>query len=316
MCLLDSRKKAAYDASLKAKASSPPVPPPPPPPPAIETQGIEGLLAEEQEELLQKAQQAYNDHNYERVVELLAGQMAKGDPRFQLLLEGSRLSLERIQRLSQELEFTWKQKDVKRLTQVANELLRIQPSHLAANEAIRWAGQVNRRFLESVLPLVPGGWKLKGEPLLRKYLALTALVLVAAFVFGSVLVYHQLATAKKQPESIGSNLPQPATVAAPEKQPKAVKPDNVTLAGQQEGLTSAIYNVEVDPYYAMLTIKDDKGVVTGLGKQRQIRIDHPPTSGGVLIEAVCSGYKSSEQWLKPKLGETVDLQIHLEKLQR
>ena len=75
----------------------------------------------------------------------------------------------------------------------------------------------------------------------------------------------------------------------------------------------AIYNVDIDPPYATLTVKDNSGVITGTGKQRQIRIDHRPSSGNVVIEAFCYGCKSSEQRFAPAAGNIVDVKIHLEK---
>ncbi len=63
-----------------------------------------------------------------------------------------------------------------------------------------------------------------------------------------------------------------------------------------------------------LTVEDNRGVVTGSGIQRQIRIDHIPSSGKLVIKAACSGYKSSEQWFAPVGGMVVATQIHLEKL--
>ena len=84
--------------------------------------------------------------------------------------------------------------------------------------------------------------------------------------------------------------------------------------GQQTEWQPAIYNVEIDPPYATLTVKNNGGVITGTGRLRRIRIDHAPSSGNVVIEAVCSGYESSEQCYAPEAGKTVDKQIHLKKL--
>ena len=76
----------------------------------------------------------------------------------------------------------------------------------------------------------------------------------------------------------------------------------------------AIYDVEIEPSHATLTIKDNRGVITGTGKQRQIRIDNMPPSSAVDITASADGYKSSEQWLTPKPGTNEKLVIALEKV--
>ena len=74
----------------------------------------------------------------------------------------------------------------------------------------------------------------------------------------------------------------------------------------------AIYNVQIDPPFATLEVKGDRGTTSGDGRLRQIRIDDPSQS--VLIVASCDGYKSSEQFLEPKPGENANLRIVLEKL--
>lgn len=89
---------------------------------------------------------------------------------------------------------------------------------------------------------------------------------------------------------------------------------SASSGSQQVEWKPATYKVEIDPPFATLTVKDDQGVVTGSGKLRQVQIDHFPTSGYVRLEAVCSGYKSSDQWLTPTSGRAADLQIRLEKL--
>lgn len=107
------------------------------------------------------------------------------------------------------------------------------------------------------------------------------------------------------------NLPQPANAR---KRQDSTKSDDAKQNSQQMDWKPAICNVEIDPPDATLTVKDNEGVITGLGKKRQIRIDHAPSSGHVVIEAVCSGYESSEQWYAPEAGRIVDIQIHLKKL--
>jgi hypothetical protein len=299
VCLLDSKKKAAYDADLKANvASSPPV---------TDPQGIERLLAEEWDELLQQAQQAYDQRDYEKVIELIKGRGVDDDQRFRRLLDSATFSLDEIQRLSQELDEVWRQQDGKRVTKVAEEILALQPSHLAANEALRWARSL--RPFEYEPSMTMAGGKIKDEPFLRKHLALVAVVFLVAFLAGSALVYHQLATSKNTADSVAATLP-----AANQNERDGTTLDHPKRTRPQADLKPAIYNVEVDPPNATLTVEDNRGVITGTGRQRQIRIDHPSSSGKVVIEAVCSGYKSSEQWLKPKPGDIQDLHICLEKL--
>ena len=83
---------------------------------------------------------------------------------------------------------------------------------------------------------------------------------------------------------------------------------------QQVEWKPAIYNVEIDPPEATVTIENDEGIITGSGKQRQVRVDHPPRAGHVVIAATCSSYKSAEQWLIPKPGAVVPIQLKLDKL--
>jgi hypothetical protein len=108
---------------------------------------------------------------------------------------------------------------------------------------------------------------------------------------------------KDEPKKVAGE-PKPEPTPEPESKPE--KKDTVYL--------SAIYNVKIDPPYATLTVKNDVGTVTGIGRKRQVRIDYPLSVGPVVIEAVCFGYKSSEMWRTPVAGKVVDLQVHLEKL--
>ena len=216
-----------YDAELKTKTSSPPAINPPPP---VETQGIERLLAEEREDIFHQAQQAYDVHDYEKAVELLETQpVDNNDPQFQQLLKNAKFSLEEIQRLSQELDLAWKQKNAKRMGQVATELLSIQPSHPAANEAVRWAVEANRDRPRSRGPQTPSGKRLKDEPILRKYLVLVVLVFVVVVLVTSAFVYHQLAASKGLPEAIGSTVPPPTK----ETQREDTKSDGAEQTSQQ-----------------------------------------------------------------------------------
>jgi hypothetical protein len=96
--------------------------------------------------------------------------------------------------------------------------------------------------------------------------------------------------------------------------PPAPQEDEGPASVPGNGKEPAVYNVEIDPPHATLTVRDNNGIITGSGKQRQIRIDDPKSSGKVVIEAFCVGYKSSEQWRTPVAGKIVDLQIQLEKL--
>jgi len=74
----------------------------------------------------------------------------------------------------------------------------------------------------------------------------------------------------------------------------------------------AIYNVEIDPPFATLVVRNDRGTTSGTGKQRQIRIADP--SQPALVAASCDGYQTAQQWLDPKPGQNENLRIVLEKL--
>ena len=138
MCLLDSKKEeGSYDATLKvsllgySSTSS------------HKPKASHGCWRRNRVRC-SGSPQAYNDHDYEKVLNLLKVRLASDDPGPQLLSEGARSSLDQIQHCPRTSN-VWKQKDAKRLTQVADQLLRLQPSRLQANEAIHWAS-ANRSF--------------------------------------------------------------------------------------------------------------------------------------------------------------------------
>jgi hypothetical protein len=158
--------------------------------------------------------------------------------------------------------------------------------------------------------MLPTGTKIKEEAFLRKHLALVALAVLAAFGLGSVLVYYQLTSSN----GVSKTTDTAVSHAANEKQPGKTKPDGGSETRQHTDLKPAIYNVEIDPPDATLIVKGNQGIIAGSGRQRQIRIDRIPTDGNVVIEATCSGYQPSEEWLAPKLGEVVDLQVSLRKI--
>jgi hypothetical protein len=137
VCLLDSRKRAVYDVELRTRMSSPPAEDLLC---AVEPEEVEPPPAKKPDTVLSRAQQAYDIQNYEGVIKLLETQPVDGaDPQVQQLLESARFSLDQIRWLSQELDVAWKQKNVKRVSKIASELISLQPAHRAANEAIRWA---------------------------------------------------------------------------------------------------------------------------------------------------------------------------------
>lgn len=322
VCLLDSEKKAAYDVELKSRdsRSSPVISPPPQDPTGQDPTGqdstgqdptgIEGLFAEEREQLLHKAQQAYNEQDYQQVIKLLGIRQFGDDPCLDDLMKAAQFALNEIQRLSQELDHAWKQHDIDCLTQVAREILAIQASHLAANEAIRWVdgGWYSPKPL---LPVLDGRSNAVGEWFFRKYFLWAVLVFFVAFSLGSLLVYRQIAASKGNHEASQRAVESPSTeTTGPPNEVARPEGDRTASAAIEK---PAIFNVKIDPPNAILTVQDNKGVVTGSGGERQIRIDHPSTTGRVVIEAACDGYKSSEQWLIPKPG-TVELQIRLERL--
>ena len=114
----------------------------------------------------------------------------------------------------------------------------------------------------------------------------------------------------------GPNSPKSESTAKTTPTPEESKPtqNGAKEIRQQPDLRPAIYNVEIYPPEATLTVKFNEGVVTGAGNHRQVRIDRIPDDGNVVIVASCSGYKSSQQWHAPTRGKVVDLQISLEQL--
>jgi hypothetical protein len=122
----------------------------PEPEPVLESECIERQPdGEANQTILDRAQAAYDAHDFVMVIRLLESQpVDDGDPEAQNLLESAKFSLDQIQSLSQELRQAWAQKDAKRVTEVANELISIQPTHHAANEAIRWANMAYWQFYD------------------------------------------------------------------------------------------------------------------------------------------------------------------------
>jgi hypothetical protein len=119
-------------------------------------------------------------------------------------------------------------------------------------------------------------------------------------------ISHRITAAKVE-------TPQPENTAE-----RATEPDKSKGVAQLGSVPKveapAIFDVDVDPSSALLEIKDNKGLITGSGGQRQIRIDRLPESGNVLLTASADGYKSSEQWLTPKPGTNAKVNILLAKI--
>lgn len=234
VCLLDGKKKAAYDSKLKQK-TAPPITLPPLP----DLHGIEQLLAEERDDLLRQAQQAFEEHDYETIVTLLEGKLTPGDdPRCLSILDNAKLSLTQIQQLSHSLHLAWTQNDTFRVTELANEILSLQPSHQEANEALRWANGMVSTVLSGP-SYANATIRAPGERFLRKYFAWATAVFVLAFLFGSVLVYYQFATTPRHSAAV---------VASTE----STKPRNVQQTAEPPATSSAKNRITVPDDIATL----------------------------------------------------------------
>ncbi|MGD0383116.1 MAG: hypothetical protein ABSA77_06305, partial [Thermoguttaceae bacterium] len=75
----------------------------------------------------------------------------------------------------------------------------------------------------------------------------------------------------------------------------------------------AVYNVEIDPPEATLSVKNNTGTITGSGRSRQIRFDYIPWRSYVVVTASCEGYKPYTQSFAPRAGQNEHLSIELQK---
>ncbi len=125
-------------------------------------------------------------------------------------------------------------------------------------------------------------------------LLLTALLIFLYVIPGTKKVYHTIAEQKDSEEQAGGA--------------KGGRPGTQPAAG-----AAAVYNVEIDPPSAVLTVQNNMGTVTGSGRAREIRFDSVPWRIYPLITASCEGYKTFTQRLAPKPGQNEDLSIKLEK---
>jgi hypothetical protein len=126
-----------------------------------------------------------------------------------------------------------------------------------------------------------------------------------------------VATESEPAESRDASVPQPQ--AQPQPTPQAVP--SVTSSDKEPGAAGtatkeqnserpAVYNVEIEPATATLTVAGNLGTVTGEGKQRQIKVDH--ISGGqIMVMVSAEGHLPFSRWLTPKPGEHEDLRITL-----
>ena len=70
--------------------------------------------------------------------------------------------------------------------------------------------------------------------------------------------------------------------------------------------------MEIDPPSARIEVRGERGIASGQGRLRQIRIDDP--SRAARIVASCDGYQTTQQSLVPKSGQSENLRIVLERL--
>jgi formylglycine-generating enzyme required for sulfatase activity/serine/threonine protein kinase len=90
--------------------------------------------------------------------------------------------------------------------------------------------------------------------------------------------------------------------------------DQQELERHAQDRKPAVYAVQIDPPSANLELPDDLYAhITGEGKQRIIFFDSIPRRGKVRLTALCDGYKTYNQLLAPKPGESQDLSIVLGK---
>ena len=110
-----------------------------------------------------------------------------------------------------------------------------------------------------------------------------------------------------EPHDASLSSPQPktgeATAAAgrpPEANPRRVEP--------------ATYLVEIDPPNADLRVSDDKGTITGAGKQRTVTVEHPDRDTYVFLFAECKGYRNGGKGVNPSPGARESVAISLERI--
>ena len=193
---------------------------------------------------MRQAKKAFVKQDLEKVVEILEGKLVDSDdPRLQKLLNDAKIWIAKIQQLSQQLNLAWKKQDTEQLTQIANKILRIQPSHIAANEALRWADSV-LKTVKPVSLVKPEKKNFHKEWILQKYFFLSTSIFIVAILLFSVFIYHHFATSESKPESLGRNLSEVASVKTTDKQQEITKQEEVKLPSQQTELKPAIYNVE------------------------------------------------------------------------
>ena len=96
--------------------------------------------------------------------------------------------------------------------------------------------------------------------------------------------------------------------------PKTTASANAPAIIEPAKIGPAIFNVQIDPPEAKLIVPNNLGTVAGEGRERKIQIIRIPRRGMVNIMASCDGYQSRDKWLTPKLGQSENLRIDLQKI--
>ena len=214
LSLLDAKKKAAYDESLRSTTD---VPAPANPKPL--------------EQILQQAQQAYNQGRFQDAVKLLKSHSGiDQDSRHWNLLKRSASAITKIDSLTKSLTEARTQNDPVRAKELAGQILTLQPSHPKAKPLLRWA---ENRLGERQTPSEqskPDG-KINLDPILRKYLPIVAAVIAVTLVLTLLLDVFLSPSSKEHP---ANNRPKirPTVMVPANKQP-----DKMTNGARQESST-------------------------------------------------------------------------------
>jgi len=74
-----------------------------------------------------------------------------------------------------------------------------------------------------------------------------------------------------------------------------------------------VYNVELHPGTATLSVRHDEATVSGGFRKREVRIEGPTEGRSYLLVASCEGYETKTKWLHPSTDDTRSVYLSLEK---
>lgn len=147
----------------------------------------------------------------------------------------------------------------------------------------------------------------------------------AIFMTGGEPEHRTASTGTEQPtlsqrkEAMATPPPQAGSPPSKDKgqaDPVAAEPKSSASPGapsesKPSTWTPPVYFVTIEPPWANLEVKHDKVTVTGLGRQRQVRVDAPPGNGYLHLVLTCVGYEPKEEWLTPASGRDQEITVYL-----